>query len=667
MTDNQLLNLPAELRDRRQWVGARIFPNPKQPGKTEKVPVNPHTGENASSTDPATWGTFAEACQCQRRYSLQGIGYVFAADDPYCGVDFDHVIDDGKIEQWALDYVRQLNSYTERSQSGTGLHIIVRAELPPYGRKKGPVEMYTAGRFFVCTGDVLDGYTTIRDAQEAVNLLHSETFGEAQPAPQPVTRTAQAPGTLADAELLAKLRACKGGKYAALLDGNLTGYPSQSEADLALCHGLAFYAGGDPGTVDRLFRQSALYRDKWDIRHHRDGATYGARTIDTALASMTDFYDGNGREPAERRAVPDEPEWMDATEPPALDDDALAAQLASTPHTDEPKRRGASWADMAGLIGPIAWEWQDWLPAGLLVELVADSGVGKSVLALRIAASYLMGWMWPDGTPFTGTPGKVLWVEAEAGQALNLERAQAWGLPICNIVSPFQNPLDDASLFDAAHLAAIAAEAAYPDVRLIVVDSLSGGTAGREKGEDQMPVVKWLAELARNVDKPVMLLHHLRKRGLADGGDVVTLDRVRGSTVIVQPARVVWALDIPNANTLDHKRLSVIKSNLGRFPKSIGMRIDDGGVVFDEAPTVPKTMTKLDQAKLLLLRLLAGGPRLQTEVEAEAVNEGISMDTMREAKKKLGCRVSKDGHTGKWSWDLPDLAGQDGGQDRDDV
>lgn len=328
----------------------------------------------------------------------------------------------------------------------------------------------------------------------------------------------------------------------------------------------------------------------------------------------------------------------------------------------------ATFADMARLIGPTQWEWPDWLPLGYLIELVADSGIGKSALAMRLCGCYLLGWAWPDGTPFTGATGKVLWVETEAGQKLNLDRVQAWGLPMDSILLPLVNPLDDVNLFDAEHLAAIHKVAARDDVRLIIVDSLSGGTGGREKGEDQMPVVKSLAELARNLGKPVILLHHLRKRGLSDTSDVVTLDRVRGSTVIVQPARVVWALDVPNPNMLDHKRLSVIKSNLGRFPKSIGVRIDDGGLAFGEAPQAPKTMTKIDQAKLLLLRLLAGGPRLQTDIEAEAVSEGISIDTLRDAKKKLGCTVSKDGHSGKWSWALPDTNGwQDGEQDGDDA
>jgi putative DNA primase/helicase len=255
-------NIPAELRDRPQWVAAHISPSKKRPGKTEKIPVNPTTNQYADSSDPTTWGTLAAALACRQRGQWQGIGFVFSQDDPYCGIDFDDVIDqDGNVEQWALDYVRLLDSYTERSQSGKGLHIIVRAGLPPEGRKKGPVEMYDAGRFFVFTGDVLDGYTAMRDAQAAVDLVHRETFGPPAP-PARLLQVTRQPGPLDDARLIDKLRACRGGKYAALWAGRLTGYASQSEADLALCHGLAFYAGGDAATVDRLFRQSGLYREK---------------------------------------------------------------------------------------------------------------------------------------------------------------------------------------------------------------------------------------------------------------------------------------------------------------------------------------------------------------------------------------------------------------------
>lgn len=654
-----LENIPAALRALPQWVACAITPTGD--GHTRKMPVDPQTGLAAKTNDPATWGTCAQAVDRMTRDELQAVGLVFTESDPYCGIDFDHVIDvDGQREQWVTDYLRLLNSYAEVSQSGTGVHVICRASLPPGGRHGARVEMYDRLRFFVMTGDVIDGYTELRDAQDAVNLIHREQFPPSQPTVEHTPRLAQTVD-LADADLIAKAQAAKNGaRFTALWQGNTAGYPSHSEADAALCSLLAFWTGGDAGRVDSLFRQSGLLRPKWDERHSAD-ATYGAMTIAHALRGITQFYDGNGRQPPDvsyAQAEPadaEPPAWLgeDGSELPAL---PTGPQRLNTPAGGGPvaPKRGASWADMAELIGPVAWEWRDWLPAGLLVELVADSGVGKSILALRIAATYLKGWPWPDGSPYTGATGKVLWVEAEAGQAVNLERAQAWGLPIANIVSPFENPLDDASLFDATHIAAITAEASQDDVRLIVVDSLSGGTAGREKGEDQMPVVKWLAELARNLGKPVLLLHHLRKRGLSDAGEVVTLDRVRGSTVIVQPARVVWALDAPNANEADHRRLSVIKSNLGRFPEAVGMRIADTGVTFDAAPQAPKPETQADKAIDLLRALLARGPMKVSDLETEANGAGISWRTFNTAKEKLGIVARKERtRGGAWTWALP--------------
>ena len=86
-----------------------------------------------------------------------------------------------------------------------------------------------------------------------------------------------------DARLLERAHAArKGWKFAALWKGDVSAYPSQSEADLALCNLLAFWTGGDAARIDRLFRQSGLMRAKWDER--RGGQTYGERTIATAIA-----------------------------------------------------------------------------------------------------------------------------------------------------------------------------------------------------------------------------------------------------------------------------------------------------------------------------------------------------------------------------------------------
>ncbi len=104
---------------------------------------------------------FADALAAWAAGRYDGIGFVFSADDPYTGVDLDHVrdADTGVVQPWALDIVRRLDSYTEISPSGGGLHVIVRAQVPR-GRKKFPqlgAEMYDRARYFTMTGNVFAG------------------------------------------------------------------------------------------------------------------------------------------------------------------------------------------------------------------------------------------------------------------------------------------------------------------------------------------------------------------------------------------------------------------------------------------------------------------------------------------------------------------------------
>jgi len=257
---------------------------------------------------------------------------------------------------------------------------------------------------------------------------------------------------------------------------------------------------------------------------------------------------------------------------------------------------------------------------------------------------------WPNREVFEGDPGAIVWCEAEAAQAINMERAVNWGLPLDMIYSPL-SPTDDFRLNSPLHREALLHKAALPEVKFIVVDSLRGSMEGDENSSETIECVKWLAEVARDFNKVVVLLHHLRKRTMLDDGNGVDMSRVRGSSAILQPARMVWALDQPDPFAKDWKRLSVIKSNLAAFPEPLGVSVTDKGVLFGLSPAAPKTETLLDRAVDLLKMFLEHEPKKYIEVQEQCDQAGISRSTMNRAKDKLGINPVKTS-TG-WMWSLP--------------
>ncbi len=131
----------------------------KRGGKWTKVPYQ-CDGQKAKSDDPTTWTSFDAVIamlpkQVFGNKSFDGIGFVLTADDPFCGVDLDHCLKDGKLSEWAQHVVTTLNSYTEITPSGEGLRIFVRAKLPgASGRKNERIELYSNARFLTITGQV---------------------------------------------------------------------------------------------------------------------------------------------------------------------------------------------------------------------------------------------------------------------------------------------------------------------------------------------------------------------------------------------------------------------------------------------------------------------------------------------------------------------------------
>jgi putative DNA primase/helicase len=293
---------PAALAEKRQWLAWR-FAERADPEtgeiKLTKEPINARTGGLGSSTDPSTWATLNEAWTRYEQDALDGVGFALNGNG-LAGIDIDKCRDPetGKVTAEAGEIVRKLDSYTEISPSGTGLRVFAYGVLPPKGRKRGPIEMYESGRYLTVTGAHFEGSPlTIEARAEQVLALHKRTFGDkadgkARPArqsPRPAHRTTEGSDQAVCDEVIERARAGKSGKkFAALYDkGDWRGqgYPSQSEADLAIC-GILARAGASANLIDSIVRSSKLMRRKWDEVHSADGSTYGQMTIAESLSRI---------------------------------------------------------------------------------------------------------------------------------------------------------------------------------------------------------------------------------------------------------------------------------------------------------------------------------------------------------------------------------------------
>lgn len=290
-------SIPFALRELPQWVTFELAQNPGKP-KPKKLPYDAKASISnprlASSTDPDTWSTFDKAVAYAKAKKI-GIGFALTVENGLVFTDLDDCVADGMIAPWAMEIVASQETYWEYSQSKTGLHSVAWGALPTGRRKKGNVEMYSSGRFVLITGDHVEGTsTTINDCQADIEAIHAACLGKDE-APQAQPKPQAQPLQIDDEAIVQKMfsERYSGHKWQSLFAGNYEGfYGNQSDADLALCGKIAFYAGKNADTVDRIFRRSGLMRPKWDHRHHGDGSTYGEGTVDKAIANCTATYTG---------------------------------------------------------------------------------------------------------------------------------------------------------------------------------------------------------------------------------------------------------------------------------------------------------------------------------------------------------------------------------------
>lgn len=247
-----LTDVPQELRDLPNWVCWKLE---ERNGKPTKVPINAHSGKDAKSNDRATWASLDTALQALRNnLRLDGVGCMIAP--PYVGIDLDKCRDPetGIVQQWALDAIRELDTYTEFSP-GSGFHLWVKGKIPPGGNRRGHVEMYAQARYFTVTGRHFEG-TPLTINHRDLTAFHTKYITQGTP-----NGTAAAPDIGKDTSPSAKefKEACKIAEE--------------------IVRRLGSKATVDDVTVE--FYERVPAREKWE--RHR---TYVERTIAKALETV---------------------------------------------------------------------------------------------------------------------------------------------------------------------------------------------------------------------------------------------------------------------------------------------------------------------------------------------------------------------------------------------
>jgi hypothetical protein len=631
------------MRDLRQWLCWRLE---ERNGEPTKVPYSPKKQEKAKSTDPETWAGYEEAVKATRERGYDGVGFVFTLEDDFCGVDLDMCLDPetGEIEPWAQEIIEDLDSYTEISPSGRGVHILVRGELPAGRNRKGHFEAYDRSRYFTVTGRHLAGTPrAIEGRQEELQGVVRRVFGEesANGHTKPVAASEPVANGLSDDEVVRKaLSASNGDKFSRLWSGDTSDYSSHSEADLALCGMLAFWTGGDAARIDSLFRQSGLYRKKWDRNDYRN------RTITEALAGKTEFY-----------KAPRTVKLTDGTE--RKEEELRPVEIGKLLSSVEPEE--------------VSWLWPSWLALGKLALVDGDPGLGKSAMTLDLAARVSAGKAFPDGVECE--PAGVVLLSAEDGLADTIRpRLDAAGADTSRILALATVPDEnghDRLLSIPEDLVLIEKGIRRVGARLVVVDPLMAflsGDTNSHRDQDVRRALAPLAGLAERTGAAVLVIRHLNKAAANN-----PLYRGGGSIGIIGAARMAFVVG-KDPQDENRRVLASTKNNLAMPPQSLMFGLEEAQngsvrvnwlgqseVSAKDLLATPQDQEHADargEAVEFLNEVLADGPVAASKVKEEAEDAGIKERTLARAKKALGVISYREGEAGErgkgqWLWKLP--------------
>ena len=283
-------DVPYDLKQLNQWV---LWAYEEREGRLTKVPYQTD-GAMALANARSTWSSFSAATYVCKEKGFEGIGFMFSKEDDFIGIDIDKCLDDkGNLNEFATHVIEKMDSYTEFSPSGQGVHIIVRGKLPDYvkgtGKKsvKHGLEIYQNGRYFTVTGNRENSNEIYERSDELEELFEEFFTREELEMRTDLIIDDSSKNNEEDTVTWQRMFNSKNGQeIQSMFNGELIVNNDHSSTDLALCNHLAFWCDKDYTKMDRMFRQTSLIRDKWD--EYRGEQTYGDMTLINAISSTVD-------------------------------------------------------------------------------------------------------------------------------------------------------------------------------------------------------------------------------------------------------------------------------------------------------------------------------------------------------------------------------------------
>lgn len=512
MSNNPPWTLPAPfeaLRPFQQWIVYQLH-SPDAAGKYQKRPVDHRTGKVPlkGHGGPEIWTDFATAANAAAK-PLHGVGFHFAAADPFWFLDIDNCLEaDNKT--WSPLAMSLLEKFpgaaVEVSSSGRALHIIGSGTAPAHACKsvKDGIEFYTQDRWVALTGISAMGNAGT-DHTGAVAALVAQYF------PSSASETSAdwtdealwpVPGTADDTTLIAKARQSK--PAAAVFgdaltfeelwtaEGDALGKhfaPHQhgqaydpSSADQALANRLIWWTGGDCERTKILMQQSELARSKWDRDDYLDG---------TILSALD-------------RVAKNPPKDMSATVVPTGTTTTAAAS----------QYKIVTAAEYSASRAHMQWAIKNVIQAEGVGVVYAPYRAGKSFLVLDMAGAMAAGHpKWFGYTVKGARPVLYIALEGQAGvkQRLDAYAKKRGGMPEQLYV--IDSPLDLRIAANVDGLIQAIRASGWKGPGVIFVDTLSAATpGGDENGSEGMgAAIAGLRRIQAAVGGMVIAVHHTGK------------------------------------------------------------------------------------------------------------------------------------------------------------